>query len=1048
MKRFVLISTLCLALVFAVSAMADQHPARIAEGGLVENVMQMSKAQVCTTILLESDFETNDWQGWYGYDRTFNPEHRWSVTDDPNSYGLVVDGTKSLWCGVYAPATWICGADKPSYGNGWEEAIIYTYTVDDNSVTSNVNWTFDIRVDVEEADGCVYDRVYAEWNQAGTWVEVARFCGAGLENFDSGTAIVYTTSDYVGTGLDQIQLRIRIFSDSGWSDEDGSWCTDLGACQVDNIVVTLNSVEIENEDFESIDPCLPGESLAFGNWIPYILPGVGDFALLWENLGDDDMCRDNYTWQAAFIDAGQIPGVGPTLGVAPYDYGPSGYIVNYAGGMMGPDYFIWNSIFSPVFPVAPQSPCTDNIDAVLLHFDIYMHLPLYAGMFYTWEVRSTDTGNPDDVLGAGWTNDNYVRYSNNPTYARSQWNVSGYLTGGRTHMQVALSINEYGWVWGFQVDSETTPAPYFDNVRVVGYPFLGPSITFREVDIAQDNFVDGGLLDLEDLGSNWIRFDMARNIASSAAQVNRPGDSCYVDVTIVRAGFEVYDAPKMFFTMRANPLFTTAMRTGLSDPDLYDIQQIGDVISGWTYLKPCINNQGNPVPNRWIYDLPDTAFFYPGDIIHYYIEAYDWDGVDEGSIGASRLGIAADYFGNFHANWGSNFIVRGLPSLYVNDPTQPVSEENPILQPKILWWNDAIGYGGDLQWLSWYNALQGLDYQHTPQRGPGDYDIYDTTAPSSLVGNGLGHRATFLGLEGYDVILYSSATLTAEVLGAQSWTGEPSDDIGELTRWLDLGDEENPKKMFMTGDNLAYSLNALNVAGFPAAATFLNDVLGVNYYYQNVRAYIDGQYSPTIKPVPGNGVIEDTKVWDIEGGCPVVRTFDGVDEVEGQAQRIAYFEDLLGADTYPFAAAVYNVHPNNYGQIVFMPYDFQHIDRADTVSTVRQGILEDILKVRFQQTPITSAPDALFAVSNFPNPFNPATTIKLSLPRNGQVSLKVFNVRGELVKTLVNGQMTAGEHSIIWDGTNDRGAPAASGIYFYETRAGNEMKVGKMALVK
>ena len=99
-------------------------------------------------------------------------------------------------------------------------------------------------------------------------------------------------------------------------------------------------------------------------------------------------------------------------------------------------------------------------------------------------------------------------------------------------------------------------------------------------------------------------------------------------------------------------------------------------------------------------------------------------------------------------------------------------------------------------------------------------------------------------------------------------------------------------------------------------------------------------------------------------------------------------------------------------------------------------------------TPIGVAPDAVLSVSNFPNPFNPTTTIKLNLPKAGDVSLKVFNVRGELVRTLVNGPMQAGEYSLIWDGKTDSGNQAASGVYFYETRANGQVKVTKMALVK
>jgi flagellar hook assembly protein FlgD len=92
--------------------------------------------------------------------------------------------------------------------------------------------------------------------------------------------------------------------------------------------------------------------------------------------------------------------------------------------------------------------------------------------------------------------------------------------------------------------------------------------------------------------------------------------------------------------------------------------------------------------------------------------------------------------------------------------------------------------------------------------------------------------------------------------------------------------------------------------------------------------------------------------------------------------------------------------------------------------------------------------DLVFGVSNYPNPFNPTTEIKMTLPQAGRVSLKVFNVRGELVRTLVDGEMSAGVQRITWNGTSDAGRQVASGVYFYETRYNGETTIKKMALVK
>ena len=85
---------------------------------------------------------------------------------------------------------------------------------------------------------------------------------------------------------------------------------------------------------------------------------------------------------------------------------------------------------------------------------------------------------------------------------------------------------------------------------------------------------------------------------------------------------------------------------------------------------------------------------------------------------------------------------------------------------------------------------------------------------------------------------------------------------------------------------------------------------------------------------------------------------------------------------------------------------------------------------------------------NYPNPFNPETTISFNLPKAGAASLNVYNVKGQLVKTLVNGQLGFGNHSIVWNGTDNNGAAVSSGVYYYRLNADNKTETRKMVLVK
>ena len=101
-----------------------------------------------------------------------------------------------------------------------------------------------------------------------------------------------------------------------------------------------------------------------------------------------------------------------------------------------------------------------------------------------------------------------------------------------------------------------------------------------------------------------------------------------------------------------------------------------------------------------------------------------------------------------------------------------------------------------------------------------------------------------------------------------------------------------------------------------------------------------------------------------------------------------------------------------------------------------------------------SVPIAFELNQNYPNPFNPSTTIKFTLPasKDGGASLpttlKIYNVLGKVVRTLVDEPMASGVHHKIWDGRDDRGNQVASGIYFYRLRAGDFQDTKKMVLMK
>jgi Leucine-rich repeat (LRR) protein len=118
-------------------------------------------------------------------------------------------------------------------------------------------------------------------------------------------------------------------------------------------------------------------------------------------------------------------------------------------------------------------------------------------------------------------------------------------------------------------------------------------------------------------------------------------------------------------------------------------------------------------------------------------------------------------------------------------------------------------------------------------------------------------------------------------------------------------------------------------------------------------------------------------------------------------------------------------------------------------------LLTEVVQVNYAEQPAEmltlsseAIPNSFQLKQNFPNPFNPTTTIRYALPQAANVELRVYNIAGQLVRTLINKYANAGYHEAVWDGCNAFGQQVASGVYIYELRAGSFRSHQKMLLVK
>src|SRR5262249_52338190 len=85
---------------------------------------------------------------------------------------------------------------------------------------------------------------------------------------------------------------------------------------------------------------------------------------------------------------------------------------------------------------------------------------------------------------------------------------------------------------------------------------------------------------------------------------------------------------------------------------------------------------------------------------------------------------------------------------------------------------------------------------------------------------------------------------------------------------------------------------------------------------------------------------------------------------------------------------------------------------------------------------------------NFPNPFARSSTIRFALPRAQQVTLRVYDIAGRTIRTLVNGRVEAGAHQRVWDGRGDSGQRSAAGVYFYRLDTEQGQRVRRMVMLQ
>jgi hypothetical protein len=145
-------------------------------------------------------------------------------------------------------------------------------------------------------------------------------------------------------------------------------------------------------------------------------------------------------------------------------------------------------------------------------------------------------------------------------------------------------------------------------------------------------------------------------------------------------------------------------------------------------------------------------------------------------------------------------------------------------------------------------------------------------------------------------------------------------------------------------------------------------------------------------------------------------------ENEGARLYILFFDDNSWG-SYPLNPDMY---PNDGGTVMYMAIDLTTVGNDDMVQPPSIATLQQ----------------------NFPNPFNPQTTITFNLSKAAPVDLAVYNTKGQIVKSLLKEMAKQGDHSVDWNGTDKNGNPVSSGVYFYRLNNGKTSQSRKMVLMR
>ena len=950
--------------------------------------------------------------GWIGVNLSVPPDHGWQLADAHMTDGHATDMSQALpfdpldtvndhalWCGNAGEDEW---AHSPGYGNFWLEWIrVDTQAAYHDSITIR----FAYAADFEGGEQDYFTIQANAYNGYGNRVpEIFRNDLPHERTFQEVEFTVRATD--VGMVYFRNGIDIRFRSNYLGSDQDGvgAFPSDIGAVWLDNLEIECDGALVFRADFE--DGLLPP-----GVRLESDSEGEMD-AGLWENLFHEDRCVENVSPAWAFF--GCWSGGTYPLPVICY----------------GPPYF-HNAIESPALTRSHEAgiPFGQPLDlepdqTVHLDYWLYRELPLNTLVFTRWQVAAVTAS------GQGpWVGDDVYYYGNEKRWLEMSHDATAALLasangeaieGVAARLHMVDMCEQWCGIHGDGTGHNHTP--YMDNVRVKLVGDASGAWAAAEASRFQDGFAPAG---------GTLRIDAARNIEPAGSPVAVAGDSTVVNLSMpahggLAASFnaaagELRPALHLWWRVTDGP-HAGLLDAAMADPDAADgiwSPYAGtQVFDGelWGVMQADSAAWQGETATGFAFDFADEHF-EPGDVLEYFFRAEAVDGHVETRPATAMSGDPA---------LRERHVLRCLPTAGAELLLVAAAGGEPLP------WREAFVYNG-------YQA----------------YDVYTLLAPGEGLENGPARSASAAELEQYRVIVWDAGNVDAFTLGEA-----PDDkalDTDLLADWLAGSDHD--AGLWLLGDGVARDLGI----GSP----FLETALGVDLLVEDTSyEELTDLLSPRVRAVhPELAYLGgEPEVW-VHGGCPVLPAIDLVAPVDTLAEATHLWEDdgALG-----IAAGILNLDPEGDGtalndlghasRTLFNPFGYARVRDlgyglpvgVDYARLMVGHVLDRLFGLAGGPVvPANELPPARTALTAaWPNPFNPATTVAFSLAEPGPVTLRVYDLAGRRLLTLLDESREAGQHEVVWNGRDAQGRSLASGVFFVRMEAREFVGSRRVLLLK